>query len=92
MLVEHFAGPLGAACQRAFQQHPVLLGCDLAAKHDRHHLVAQVLVENTAIEIEQGLGAAGLDQGLVELAVIALPELRPPWSPAIIRRSMKASL
>ena len=73
---EHLAGLSGITGQCAVQQDPVLLGRDLAPEHDRHHLVAQVLVEHAAIKIEQGLRAAGLDQDMVKFTVVAFPEIR----------------
>ena len=73
---EHPLGELGVARQGAVQQRPVLLDRNLPSEHHRHHLITQILVENPAIQIEQGLRAAGRDEGVVKLAVVALPQLR----------------
>jgi hypothetical protein len=64
------------APQRAGQQRLMLLRRKLAAEHHRDHLVAQVAVVDAAMDVEQRAGAAGGDQRVMELAVVALPGFR----------------
>src|SRR5829696_4446869 len=77
MAVEHPTGLAGISRQRALEQDSMFAGGNLAPEDNRHHLVPEVLIEHSAIEVEESLGAAGLDQRLVELAIVPLPELCP---------------
>ena len=53
MADQHRTGPIGIARQSAFQQDLVLLGCYIATKNHRHHLISKELIENPAIQIRR---------------------------------------
>ena len=54
----------------------MLLDGNCAAEDHRDHLVAQIAVVGCSVGLQQDLGAAGRDEGAVELPVVALPDLR----------------
>ncbi len=55
----------------------MLFGCNLSARAQSDHLIAEILIKDSAIKIEERLGSASLNHGLMEFAVISLPEFYP---------------
>ena len=54
----------------------MLAGRGLAPVDSRDHLIAQIPIVNHGMRVEQHLGAAGGNERVVKLPVVALPGLR----------------
>ena len=78
--------PLGIPRERAVAQRAMLGRRGAAPEGKAHHQVAQVSIEGVGVRRHQLERATGGDQGLVELAVVALPG-SVSRAPSSIRRS-----
>src|SRR5690242_12531460 len=75
MARQDFAGARRIPSKRAFQEESMLPGGDVASITQGNHLIAQVLVEDRRMVVDQHLRSAGGNERLVELPVVALPLL-----------------
>src|SRR5215218_5433537 len=72
---QHFAGALRVPLQSTLHQNSLLLCRDLTAVAQGDHLVAEILVEDGSMVVDQHLRSTGRDQCLMELPVVPLPFL-----------------
>jgi hypothetical protein len=79
---KYLFGGANLALERAFEQRPMFTRGHLATKNDRDDQISQVFVEDDGMRVKQDLGAAGREQRVVKLEIVALPGVRCSAVPA----------